>query len=148
MMNEWLMTFISSFLFAAGLVISGMIDPKKVIGFLDVTGNWDPSLAFVMAGAITVNFILFKSIFKKQRPLIAKNFSLPEKKNIDIKLIVGSILFGVGWGLSGICPGPAVANIFSGHSKIFIYIAGMILGMLLFEYFNFVFLSKKEEGPL
>ncbi len=142
-MFELFIAFLSSFLFAFGLVISGMINPQKVIAFLDVTGNWDPSLMFVMVGAIGVNFVLFKLILKKTKPLLVDHFNLPNKKEIDRRLIIGATLFGIGWGMTGICPGPALANLFSGHEKIFIYLTGMILGMLLFEFYNFAVNAKK-----
>ena len=133
MIIELIITLISSFLFALGLTVSGMTDPKKVIGFLDITNNWDPSLIFVMIGAIIVNVIFFKIILKKTKPIHAKGFSLPTSNKIDKKLFIGAALFGTGWGLTGICPGPAIVNITSGQNIIFIYLAGMLLGMGIFE---------------
>lgn len=147
MINEWSITFFSSFLFSIGLTISGMINPNKVTGFLDITGQWDPSLLFVMAGAILVNIILFNTILKKSKPLLVEKFHIPTKKDIDKKLILGAIIFGIGWGLTGVCPGPAVANILTSHHKIFIYIIGMISGMIIFEFTNTIFLSNKKRGP-
>jgi hypothetical protein len=138
-MIELLVAFFSSVLFAVGLVVSGMTNPHKVLGFLDITGHWDPSLAFVMMGAIATNSLFFKFILKRKNPIIAKSFSFPNLVIVDRKLIVGSVLFGIGWGLTGICPGPGIVNIISGHQKIFIYLGGMSLGMILFEGLNFLY---------
>ena len=109
-----LLAFISGGLFALGLSISGMTDPAKVIGFLDVTGTWDPSLMWVMMGAIGVFSPVFWFV-KRSKPVLAETFHPPARVGIDGRLIGGSVLFGIGWGLSGICPGPAVVNAASGE---------------------------------
>jgi len=95
--------------FGLGLTVSGMMNPAKVIGFLDVAGDWDPTLVFVMGGALLVTLPGYRAILKGRRPVLANSFSLPTKKSLDAPLILGSALFGVGWGLVGFCPGPAVA---------------------------------------
>ena len=101
-------------LFGLGLAISGMMNPAKVIGFLDVAGDWDPTLAFVMGGALLVAMPAYRMILTRRRPVLAGSFSLPEKARLDAPLTLGSALFGVGWGLVGFCPGPAVAAVVTG----------------------------------
>tara|TARA_R110000868_G_scaffold42895_3_gene144666 strand:- start:2323 stop:2730 length:408 start_codon:yes stop_codon:yes gene_type:complete len=122
-------SLIAGFIFALGLGLSGMMNPLKVKMFLDVTRTWDPALAFVMIGAIAVYAILFRLILKRESPVCEKSFSLPTKTVLDKKLLVGSALFGVGWGLAGICPGPAFANLASGAMNIFVFVAVMVLSM-------------------
>jgi len=107
--------------------------PQKVLAFLDITGIWDPSLMFVMGGAIAVNVIFLKFILKRKTPYFAKNFSIPTKKSLDRNLIVGSLLFGIGWGMAGICPGPAIANVPTLSFEVFFFVGSMLLGMLLFH---------------
>ena len=104
-----LIVFVSGLLFSAGLIVSGMINPAKVIGFLDLFGDWDPSLAFVMAGAVAVNFVGHRLVTRRARPFFADGFAIPTRKDVDRELVVGASLFGVGWGLVGLCPGPAIA---------------------------------------
>lgn len=123
--------FLSGLLFGLGLTISGMINPTKVIGFLDVTGNWDPSLALVMASGLAVTVPGFHFILKQKRPLFEEKFFLPGKADIDLRLIGGAVLFGIGWGLAGLCPGPALAGIASLDSSVLSFVAAMLAGMLL-----------------
>jgi uncharacterized protein len=121
-------------LFSLGLIISGMVNPAKVIGFLDLAGLWDPSLALVMAGAIgaaTPFFIWAKS--RKQTLLTREKMSLPTSKIIDRPLIIGSLLFGMGWGLAGICPGPGLVALAMGEPKAFIFVIAMLCGMFIFN---------------
>lgn len=118
-------------LFGTGLVVSGMADPRKVIGFLDVAGNWDPTLAFVMGGALLVTGPAFRLILKRPRPLLADGFDLPTKNTVDRRLIGGAALFGVGWGLSGFCPGPAVAALSTGLTPVLAFVAAMLAGMAI-----------------
>jgi uncharacterized protein len=103
-----LLSFISGIVFALGLGISGMTRPVKVIGFLDFTGHWDPSLAFVMIGAITIYFVAYRLIRTRSAPVLIEKFSIPQRTDIDRNLVVGAAVFGAGWGLSGFCPGPAL----------------------------------------
>ncbi|MFC3092951.1 YeeE/YedE family protein [Alteromonas sediminis] len=123
--------------FGMGLTISGMVDPQKVLGFLDVAGDWDASLAFVMGGALMV-FIPGFQIVKKQltSPLFEKSFFLPSANSIDKPLVIGAVLFGIGWGLSGICPGPAIANISGMEDKVFGFILAMLIGMIVARRIN------------
>lgn len=123
---------ISGLLFGAGMIISGMVDPTKVIAFLNVTGNWDPSLAFVMGGALAVFTPFYHFVIKKRsHALNGEKFSYTTKSNIDAKLIVGATLFGVGWGLAGFCPGPAMTSLSGGSLTIIVFMLSMLLGLIL-----------------
>ncbi|HEX2728971.1 MAG TPA: DUF6691 family protein [Rubrobacteraceae bacterium] len=125
-----LAALVSGLIFGLGLAISGMMNPAKVIGFLDVAGDWDPTLAFVMGGALLVTSPAYRVILKRQRPVLESNFSLPTKKTLDAPLIGGSALFGVGWGLVGFCPGPAVAALGTGLAPVLVFVAAMLTGMV------------------
>lgn len=118
-------------LFGAGLVISGMTDPAKVRGFLDLAGRWDPSLALVMAGAIAVHLPLARLVLRRRAPLFAGAFDLPQRKDIDRRLVFGAALFGVGWGLAGVCPGPAIVSLGAGSAAPVVFVVAMIGGTLL-----------------
>jgi len=122
---------ISGLVFGLGLAVSGMMNPAKVIGFLDVTGDWDPTLAFVMVGALLVAVPAYRLIPRRGRPVLEEKFSLPTKKAIDAPLLVGSGLFGVGWGIVGFCPGPAIAALGTGLLPVFAFVAAMLAGMAL-----------------
>jgi uncharacterized protein len=117
--------------FGLGLAISGMMNPAKVIGFLDVTGSWDPTLAFVMGGALLVAVPAYRLILGRGHPALAGGFSLPANTRLDTPLILGSALFGVGWGLVGFCPGPAVAAVVTGLPAVLGFVASMVAGMAL-----------------
>jgi uncharacterized membrane protein YedE/YeeE len=121
-------------LFGLGLAVSGMVDPAKVIGFLDVAGDWDPTLAFVMGGALLVTIPAFRLIFKRPSPVLADEFELPTKKDLDARLLGGSALFGVGWGLSGFCPGPAVTALATGLTPVFAFVVAMLAGMAIYKW--------------
>jgi hypothetical protein len=118
-------------IFGVGLTISGMVRPLKVVGFLDVAGAWDPTLGFVMGGALAVTALAFPRILRRAGPLWADAFSLPTRRDLDTRLVAGSALFGVGWGLGGFCPGPALASLALGASGAWIFAAAMAAGMLL-----------------
>lgn len=118
-------------IFGLGLAISGMINPARVIGFLDVAGSWDPTLAFVMGGALLVAVPAYRVILGRRRPVLVKDFSLPTRTKLDGPLIRGSVLFGVGWGLVGFCPGPAVAAVVTGLPSVLGFVAAMLAGMAL-----------------
>lgn len=120
-------------LFGIGLILSGMTDPAKVIGFLDFAGNWDPSLAFVMGGAVVVATIGFRFARRRDTALLGVPMRLPSGSTIDRRLIMGGVTFGVGWGLGGFCPGPALASLLSGGMKPIIFVVAMLVGMALFE---------------
>ncbi|MBI1620554.1 DUF6691 family protein [Aquamicrobium zhengzhouense] len=116
-------------LFGGGLVVSGMADPAKVLNFLDLFGTWDPSLAFVMGGAVIVAFIGYRLVLRRERPLAGGAFHLPTRQDIDIRILVGPAIFGVGWGLGGFCPGPAIAALGLGAPGTLAFVPAMILGM-------------------
>ena len=118
-------------LFGVGLTSSGMVQPLKVVGFLDVAGAWDPTLALVMGGALAVTALCFPVILRRGRPLWAESFSLPTRRDVDARLLAGSMLFGIGWGLGGFCPGPALASLALGAPGAWIFTAAMTAGMLL-----------------
>ncbi len=126
-------SLVSGLLFGLGLTISGMINPAKVLGFLDVTGHWDPSLAFVMAAAIPVAAAGFALARRFQAPLCAPAFSGPTKNRLDFRLVGGALLFGVGWGLAGYCPGPALASLGLGGWRVLVFVASMLVGMVVFR---------------
>ena len=128
-----LMAFIVGLVFGIGLIVSGMTDPSKVLGFLDLAGNWDPSLAFVMGGAILVGLVAFRSAGRRERSLLGEPMRLPTATRIDRRLVLGSLIFGAGWGLAGYCPGPALASLASGGAKPLVFAIAMVAGMSLFE---------------
>lgn len=127
-----LSAFVSGLIFGAGLLISGMSDPGKVIGFLDVAGSWDPSLAFVMGGAVLVGFFAFGYARKRATTLFGDALTLPQRRDLDARLVAGSIVFGIGWGLAGLCPGPALVDFGAGIDKATVFVVAMIAGMLLY----------------
>ncbi|MGB1399824.1 MAG: DUF6691 family protein [Candidatus Puniceispirillaceae bacterium] len=120
---------ISGVIFGIGLALAGMLNPAKVAGFLDVFGLWDPSLMLVMAGGISVNAAGYFLFVRRGKPLLASQFSLPDARQIDRKLIIGSAIFGMGWGLAGLCPGPVVASIGLDPARIFPFLAVMLIGL-------------------
>ena len=128
-MKRLAVSLLSGSLFGSGLLISGMTDTAKVQGWLDILGHWDPTLAFVMAGAIIPMSVAWV-ITAKRAPLFDLNFSMPANKRIDVQLVTGSLLFGVGWALAGLCPGPSIAALGFGGSGIILFFFGMIVGML------------------
>jgi len=123
---------ICGLIFGLGLTISGMLNPYKVYSFLNIFGIWDPSLAFVMMGGILVNACGYYGIIRKrQKPIFTENFLLPSKKNIDSNLIIGSAIFGIGWGIAGLCPGPVISNVFLHSSDAFLFLTVMMIGLWL-----------------
>lgn len=130
-----LISFLSGLVFALGLGISGMTQPQKIVGFLDVFGSWDPSLLFVMIGAIGIHSLAYLTLPKK--------FSIPGTQQITKKLVIGSFLFGVGWGISGFCPGPGVVSLFSGNGSSVIFVLSMLIGMF---FYRLLFSVKREDG--
>lgn len=126
-LKKWLPLF-AGLLFAVGLGLSGMTDPARVTGFLDLTGAWDPSLAFVMGGAVMVGLFGFARAQARGRPVFDTRFYLPTRTRIDARLLAGSALFGVGWGLSGYCPGPALVSLVTLRPSVWIFVAAMLAG--------------------
>ncbi|MHB1948494.1 MAG: DUF6691 family protein, partial [Gammaproteobacteria bacterium] len=139
-----IISFICGLLFGCGLTISNMINPSKIQNFLDVTGNWDPSLAFVMFSALVVTWIGYKFVLRKKRPEFTENFFLPTKKSVDKPLILGSALFGIGWGLAGYCPGPAITALGLGIMDAVYFVVGMIASACIFPIFSFLY--RKGNG--
>jgi uncharacterized membrane protein YedE/YeeE len=125
--------FFVGLLFGLGLMLSGMTDPAKVIGFLDVFGTWDPSLAFVMGGAIAVGFFAFALAKKRTTSFLGGALHLPNSHHIDRRLIIGSLVFGAGWGLAGFCPGPALVSMAAGQDKALAFVLAMVFGMIAYE---------------
>jgi uncharacterized membrane protein YedE/YeeE len=125
--------FVVGLLFGLGLMLSGMTDPGKVIGFLDLFGTWDPSLALVMGGAIMVGFFAFTVAKKRTSTFLGGAMRLPTNMDMDKKLVIGSLLFGAGWGLAGFCPGPALVSMADGQPKALVFVLAMLVGMVSFE---------------
>lgn len=128
-----LTSLLAGLLFGLGLVVSGMANPAKVLGFLDLFGNWDPSMAFVMLGALLVGTIAFHIAGKRTRALLGAPISLPKTRDIDRRLVLGSLVFGIGWGLAGYCPGPVITSLAVGGSKPWIFFLAILAGMAIFE---------------
>jgi len=124
-----LIALASGLIFGLGLAISEMVNPAKVLGFLDITGAWDPSLVFVLGGAVAVGFIAFRVILKRPAPAFAEKYDLPTKTAIDLRLIGGAVLFGIGWGLIGLCPGPAIASLAYGNLESVWFLIAMAAGL-------------------
>ena len=129
-----LLTFITGLGFGIGLIISGMTNPAKVIGFLDLFGQWDPSLMFVMMGAVFVTFFGFKFIEKRKVTYFKESLHLSGKTHINKDLVVGSILFGAGWAMAGLCPGPALVALGSGNQEAIIFVVAMLVGMYIHDH--------------
>jgi uncharacterized protein len=130
---DTLSSFIVGLIFGIGLILAGMTNPAKVIGFLDITGTWDPSLAFVMGGGILVAIVAFRFAKKRTVNFLGGAMRMPTSDMIDKRLVIGSLLFGAGWGMAGFCPGPALTSMGSGNPKAVIFVIAMIVGMALFE---------------
>jgi len=128
-----LTALLSGLVFGTGLIVSGLVNPAKVLGFLDVAGNWDPTLALVMAGAIAIGGITFAIADKRSTTLLGTPMLLPTARNLEPRLMLGSVMFGVGWGLVGFCPGPALVALGAGYGKAVVFVAAMLAGMLVFE---------------
>ncbi len=128
-----IISFLCGLLFGLGLIVSGMANPVKVLGFLDLAGQWDPSLIFVMCGAIAVGFFAFSYIARRKTTLLGAEIKLPAITQIDRRLVFGSILFGAGWGIAGFCPGPALVGLGMGLPKAIVFVLAMLAGMGIFE---------------
>ncbi len=138
--------FAAGLVFGLGLIVSGMSDPAKVLGFLDVAGRWDPSLAFVMGGAVLVAFLAFALARRRTANFLGGAMHLPTARDIDLRLLAGSVVFGVGWGLAGFCPGPALVAFGAGREKAAVFVAAMLGGMVLYHAAERLRLSRKT-GP-
>jgi len=138
--------FLVGLLFGLGLILSGMTDPGKVTGFLDLFGLWDPSLALVMGGAIAVGFFAFALAKKRTTNFFGGMMRLPSHNQLDKPLIIGSLLFGAGWGLAGFCPGPALVSMASGQPKALIFVVAMLIGMVGFELMDKFIHAPRKQG--
>lgn len=130
---QLVIALISGLIFGLGLILAGMTNPAKVLGFLDLAGSWDPSLAFVMGGALLVGSFAFPYALKRPTAFLGDAFRVPKATHIDRRLVLGGLTFGVGWGLAGYCPGPALASLWQGGTKPLLFFAAMLAGMALFE---------------
>ena len=135
---KYIISFLSGLIFGLGLIISGMTNPAKVIDFLDVTGLWDPSLGFVMLGAISIAYFSFKIARKRKLTYMGLPIILPKTNTIDTRLIFGSVTFGIGWGLAGYCPGPGITSILTGHIEPILFVIAMVSGMLIYEILEYL----------
>lgn len=144
-MKQSITALVSGLLFGIGLILAGMADPSKVLGFLDIAGAWDPSLALVMIGAIAVGSMAFAMAGKRNKSLLALTIHIPTAKHIDKRLVLGSLAFGSGWGLAGICPGPALVLVGTGNSKGLLFAVAMLVGMALFELIEIVRLMNNHN---
>ncbi|KVH04240.1 DUF6691 family protein [Burkholderia sp. BCCIQ04A] len=134
--------FLAGLLFGVGLIVSGMADPRKVLGFLDLAGRWDPSLALVMAGAIGVAVFGFAWAKRRTRSWLGLPMQLPAQRAITVRLVAGSAVFGIGWGIAGFCPGPAIVSIGFGVAEGIGFVVAMLAGMALFEW-----IERRRNGP-
>ncbi len=125
--------FVAGLAFGLGLIVAGMANPAKILGFLDIAGKWDPSLAFVMVGAIAVGLVAFALARRRTMSVLGLPMQLPATQSVDVRLVGGSLLFGLGWGLAGFCPGPALVALGAGYVKAGVFVVAMLLGMGAFE---------------
>jgi uncharacterized membrane protein YedE/YeeE len=137
-------SLLAGLVFGLGLIVSGMANPAKVLGFLDLAGAWDPSLAFVMAGAIAVAAFAFALAKKRTASFLGAAMKLPGSRDIDGRLVIGSVLFGIGWGVAGFCPGPGLVALGMGEIKALIFVGAMLAGMGIFELIE----RRKQASPL
>ncbi|WBU53923.1 DUF6691 family protein [Paracoccus sp. SCSIO 75233] len=126
-----ILIYLIGLVFGIGISISGMANPAKVLNFFDVAGSWDASLIFVMGGALVTTFIGYKLVFGRDAPVFEKTFSLPETRRIDARLVAGSTIFGIGWGIAGFCPGGALPALGSGEPKVFLFTAALVAGVFI-----------------
>jgi uncharacterized membrane protein YedE/YeeE len=125
--------FVAGLVFGLGLIVAGMVNPAKIIGFLDIAGTWDPSLALVMVGAIAVGLVAFALARRRTMSALGLPMQLPSQRTVDARLVGGSLVFGIGWGLAGFCPGPAIVALGAGYAKAAVFVVAMLLGMGAFE---------------
>lgn len=126
---RFLVNLAIGFVFGVGLVVSGMSDPAKVLNFLDVTGQWDASLILVLGGAVIVTFLGYRLVWSRRAPLTGGRFHLPQRSDIDARLIAGPVIFGIGWGIAGLCPGPALTSLVLGEPGVLVFVPSMFAGM-------------------
>ncbi|MGQ3675309.1 DUF6691 family protein [Xanthobacter sp. TB0139] len=142
-MPQIICALFAGLVFGAGIAISGMIDPAKVFNFFDFAGNWDPSLALVMASALIVTTIGYRFVLKRPGPLCDTRFHLPTRRDLDLQLIGGSALFGIGWGISGFCPGGAIPALGLGRGEVLVFVGAMVIGIALARLFRNILATRK-----
>jgi len=145
--KQYCVVLISGLLFGLGLGFSQMIDRERVIGFLDVAGVWDPTLLFVLGGAVSVTLIAFRFVLRLSHPLLDEKFYLPTKKDIDLPLVVGSAIFGIGWGISGYCPGPGITALVLGVLNPVIFLISLIIGSLTYKWYTNLSKHETQNPP-
>jgi uncharacterized membrane protein YedE/YeeE len=141
-----LLTLLSGILFGFGLALSGMVSPEKIVGFLDITGNWDPSLLFVMGGGVAVTLVSFWYLLRRPVPFFGERFVLPSRKDIDTRLLTGAGIFGLGWGLGGFCPGPALSSLAYGRGEVILFVGAMIVGILIAKLISGAFKPTAQQA--
>lgn len=139
-----ILTFMTGVLFGTGIVVSGMANPAKVINFFDIAGSWDPSLAFVMGGAVLVAAIGYRMVFRRSGPVFESEFNLPQKPQMDVRLILGAGVFGTGWGIAGFCPGGALPVLGTLDTRVMLFVAAMIVGILVTSMISRSAVSEKK----
>ena len=132
-MGKSISALLAGLVFGLGLTISQMVNPKKVLSFLDITGEWDPSLALVMAGGLVVTAIGYYLVLKRSKPAFESEFHVPTNRKLDSKLAIGAVMFGAGWGLVGLCPGPAIAALSIGGVQALVFVVAMLMGVLAYQ---------------
>ena len=137
-----LTSYVIGLVFGIGISISGMANPAKVLNFFDVAGAWDPSLAFVMGGALIVTFIGYRYVLKRPAPMLSTSFQLPTRSDLDLRLIGGSAVFGIGWGIAGFCPGGALPALGTGQSDVFIFVAALLAGIAAAKFMQTAFAKR------
>jgi uncharacterized protein len=142
-MHRLVLSLAAGLLFGAGLAISDMMNPARVLNFFDVAGSWDPTLIFVMAGALATTAIGYRIVFARGRPLVGSAFNLPTAKQIDLPLVGGAAAFGIGWGMAGFCPGPAIAALVSLQPKVWIFVLSLTAGMVLTNHWRSRYAAMK-----
>jgi uncharacterized membrane protein YedE/YeeE len=134
--------FLSGLIFGVGISISGMANPAKVLNFFDIAGTWDPSLAFVMGGALIVTFIGYRFVLKRPAPLMTDGFQLPTRRDLDLPLIGGSAVFGIGWGIAGFCPGGALPALGTGRTEVLIFVAALLGGIIAAKFLQSMLVNR------
>lgn len=147
-MKKSIAAFFAGGLFSVGLAVAGMTQPSKVVGFLDFFGDWDPSLAFVMGGAIAVHLVLFRLVTRRKSPLAAEVFQIPTRRDFTPQLVVGSALFGVGWGLGGFCPGPGLTSLPTLGVEAISFVVAMTVGMVAYEGMQRALARRRKSAPV
>ena len=135
-MQQQLIALLSGILFGLGLGLSQMVDRERVIGFLDIAGNWDPTLIFVLGGAVGVTLFSFRWVLGRKQPVLTNTFSVPNRKDVDKQLITGAIIFGIGWGIAGYCPGPSLTALVLGSWNPVLFVSAFITGSLVYQRFQ------------